>query len=218
MASNERNNRFTHLVREQYLSGGYVFATKAMDRAREQGISRIARLASNENPSPPSNTTFKMGCEALRKANRYPDETMAELISALSRYHGDYSFVTGVGMDGVIETIIRTLVSPGDQVAVSIPTFSFYRLAAMAQSAEIIDIQRQEDYSVGTREFVKNAKYAKISFLCTPNNPSGTVTPIEEIREILSHIEGILFLDNAYVEFSDVDYRPLMREFENLVI
>lgn len=222
MASNERNKtigrRFTRLVREQYRSGGYVFATKAMNCAREQGISRIARLASNENPWPPSDTALRMGCEALRRANRYPDETVAGLISALSRFHGDYSFVTGVGMDGVIETIIRTLVNPGDKVAISVPTFSFYSLAALAQSAEVIEIQRQVDYSVGIHEFIRKAKYAKVSFLCTPNNPTGTVTPVEDVREITSKIEGILYLDNAYVEFSDVDYRPLMQEFDNLII
>ncbi len=211
-------SRFTRLVRQQYLSGGYVFATPAMDRARGKGISRIARLASNENPWPPSDTAFRMGCEALKGAHRYPDETMAELISALSRYHGDYSFVTGVGMDGVIETLIRTMVNPGDRVAVSVPTFSFYQLAARALSAEVIDIQRQPDFTVNPRDFIRKAREAKISFLCTPNNPTGTVTPPEDVREILSEIDGILFLDNAYIEFSDVDYRTLMRESDNLVI
>lgn len=211
-------SRFTRLVRQQYLSGGYVFATPAIDRARRRGISRIARLASNENPRPPSDKAFRMGCEALKGANRYPDETSAELISALSRYHGDYPFVTGVGMDGVIETLIRTVVNPGDRVAVALPTFSFYQLAARAQSADIISIQRQADFSVSPRDFIREAREAKISFLCSPNNPTGTVTPPEDVGEILSGIDGLLFLDNAYVEFSDTDYRPLLQEFDNLVI
>jgi histidinol-phosphate aminotransferase len=222
MPETDRNktpvNRFTRLVRQQYLSGGYIFATPAIDRARKKGIPRIARLASNENPWQPSGTALKMGCQALNGANRYPDETMAELISALSRYHGDFSFVTGVGMDGVIETVIRTVVDPGEKVAVAVPTFSFYQLAARAQSADVIDIQRQADFAIEPRDFIRKARQAKISFLCTPNNPTGTVTPVEDVREILSGIEGILFLDNAYVEFSEIDYRPLMREFENLVI
>lgn len=222
MPASDRNettgSRFTRLVRQQYLSGGYVFATPAIDRARRKGISRIARLASNENPWPPSETAIRMGGEALEGANRYPDETMTELVSALSRYHGDYSFVTGVGMDGVIETLLRTMVNPGDRVAVSVPTFSFYQLAARAQSADIIDIPRQADFAVEPRDFISKAREAKVSFLCSPNNPTGTVTPPGDVREILSEIDGILFLDNAYVEFSEIDYLPLMREFDNLVI
>lgn len=220
MAGNDEDSedRFERLVREQYRTGGYVFAAKPGDIAREHGISRVARLASNENPWPPSPAAIREGCDALQGANRYPDEDVGGLVAALARFHGSYSFVTGVGMDGVIETVIRTLVNPGDRVAVSVPTFSFYRLAAMAQAAEVVEIQREPDFSVSTSDFIKAARDAKISFLCTPNNPTGTVTPPDDVREILSSIRGILFLDNAYVEFSDMDYRPLLKEFDNLVI
>jgi histidinol-phosphate aminotransferase len=221
MAGNDKNpagSRYDRLTRNLYRSGGYVFAAKAEDIARQHGISRVARLASNENPWPPSAAAVREGCEALKGANRYPDESMATLTGALARFHGDYCFVTGVGMDGVIETVIRTLVSPGDRVAVSVPTFSFYRLAALAQAAEVVEIPREPDFPVNTGLFIDQARDAKVSFLCSPNNPTGTVTPAEEVREILSGISGILFLDNAYVEFSDSDYLPLMKEFDNLVI
>ena len=67
---------------------------------------------------------------ALRDVNRYPDEQASVLTDALRVHYGDYSFVCGVGMDGVIETVIRTLVDPGEQVVISDPTFSFYGLAA----------------------------------------------------------------------------------------
>jgi histidinol-phosphate aminotransferase len=221
MAGNDENpagSRYNRLIRNLYRSGGYVFAAKAEDIARQHGISRVARLASNENPWPPSAAAVREGCEALKGANRYPDESMAMLTGALARFHGGYSFVTGVGMDGVIETIIRTVVHPGDRVAVSVPTFSFYRLAALAQAAEVVEIPREPDFSVSTGRFIGLARDAKVSFLCSPNNPTGTVIPAEDVREILSGINGILFLDNAYVEFSDADYRSLMKEYDNLVI
>ena len=65
---------------------------------------------------------------------------------------------------------------------------------------------------------VRLAGDAKISFLCSPNNPTGTVTPPVDIEEILAGIDGVLFLDNAYVEFCDTDYLPLLAVHENLVI
>ncbi len=207
------------LVRSCYKKkSGYVFAKKAEDIAREYGIDRIARLASNENPEPLSPLAFSAGEEALRGVNRYPDERANVLMNALRAHYGDYQFVSGVGMDGVIETMIRTLVEPGEKVAIATPTFSFYSLAAMGQGAEVVTVSREQDFSVDPGTLVRAAKEAKITVLCSPNNPTGNATGVEVVREILEGIEGVLFLDNAYVEFSDHDYLPLMKKHENLVL
>jgi histidinol-phosphate aminotransferase len=207
------------LVRSCYKKkSGYTFAKKAGDIAREYGIDRIARLASNENPEAPSPAVLNAAEEALCTVNRYPDERVNVLTNALRAHYGDYQFVTGVGMDGIIETIIRTLVEPGERVAVSTPTFSFYALAAMGQGAEVISVPRQADFSVDPKQLIRAAKDAKITVLCSPNNPSGNATGTAIVREILEGIDGILFLDNAYVEFSTTDYLPLMKKHENLIL
>jgi len=206
------------LVRSVYKEGGYVFAKKAEDIAREYGIDRIARLASNENPEPPSPAAIAAADRAVREANRYPDERAGVLDAALREFYGDYTFVTGVGMDGVIETLIRTLVEPGETVAVATPTFSFYGLAARAQGAQVVNVPRDRDFSVRAEDMILAGKTAKITVLCTPNNPTGNATCVDVVREILEGIDGILFLDNAYVEFSDYDYLPLLKKHDNLVI
>jgi histidinol-phosphate aminotransferase len=208
-----------HLVRSCYKKkSGYTFAKKAGDIAREYGIDRIARLASNENPEPLSPQALAAAEEALRTVNRYPDERVNVLMNALRSHYAHEHFVTGVGMDGVIETIIRTLVEPGEKVAVSTPTFSFYALAAMGQGAEVVTVPREADFSVDPKKLIRAAKEAKVTVLCSPNNPTGNATGIDVAREILEGIEGLLFLDNAYVEFSDIDYLPLMKKHENLVL
>lgn len=208
-----------HLVRSCYKKkSGYVFAKKAEDIAREYGISKIARLASNENPESLSPAAFAAAEEVLRTVNRYPDERVNILMNALRAYYGDYHFVTGVGMDGVIETIIRTLVEPGETVAISTPTFSFYALAAMGQGANVITVPREANFSVDCGKLIEAAKEAKITVLCSPNNPTGNATPVDTVAEILEGIEGVLFLDNAYIEFSDCDYLPLMKKHENLIL
>jgi histidinol-phosphate aminotransferase len=207
------------LVRSCYKKkSGYVFAKKAEEIAREYGMDRIARLASNENPEPLSPAALEAAQEALRTVNRYPDERVNVLMNALRAHYGDYHFVTGVGMDGVIETIIRTLVEPGEKVAVSTPTFSFYALAAMGQGAKVVWIPREADFSVDQKNLIQAAQEAKITILCSPNNPTGNATGPEVVREILEGIEGLLFLDNAYVEFSETDYLPLLKKHENLVL
>ncbi|AGB01764.1 histidinol-phosphate transaminase [Methanoregula formicica] len=207
------------LVRSCYKKkSGYVFAKKAEDIAREYGMTRIARLASNENPEPLSPAALAAATDALATVNRYPDEKASVLMSALRATYAHEHFVTGVGMDGVIETILRTLVEPGEKVVISTPTFSFYALAAMGQGAETATVPREADFSVDPRKLLKEAKDAKVTVLCSPNNPTGNATPVPVVEEILEGIEGLLFLDNAYVEFSGIDYLPLMRKHENLVL
>jgi histidinol-phosphate aminotransferase len=206
------------LVRSCYKQGGYQFAKKPTDIAREYGIDRIARLASNENPEPPSPRVIAAAEAALRQVNRYPDERVDLLIAALRSHYGDYRFITGVGMDGVIETLFRTLVEPGETVAVSTPTFSFYGIAAQAQGAKVVPVPRKGDFSIDPQTIVQAGKTAKVVVLCSPNNPTGNATPVTDVASVLDGIDGVLFLDNAYVEFSDYDYLPLLKRYENLVI
>jgi len=207
-----------HLVRDCFKSGGYTFAQKADDVAQEHGVSRVARLASNENSEPPSPEVIEQGITALRQANRYPDERVEILVSALRRSYGNYAFVTGVGMDGIIETVIRALVNPGEKVVVSTPTFSFYNIATIAQGGVVVPISREPDFSVDAKKIIRGGKKAKITFLCTPNNPTGNATSFTAIEEILQGIGGVLFLDCAYVEFSGIDYLPLLKKYDNLII
>jgi len=207
------------LVRDIYQQEGYVYARSPEEIAEKYGFSRVARLASNENPFGPSPLAVTAVQKALATMHRYPDTGGAgNLVQALRDYHGDYEFVSGVGMDGVIETCIRVLVNPGEVVAVSVPTFSFYGIAAKAQGAEVITIPRRDDFTVDVDTFINAAKKAKISFLCSPNNPTGTLTSRADIEKIADALDGVLFLDNAYVEFSELDYRDLMQKHRNLVI
>jgi histidinol-phosphate aminotransferase len=88
----------------------------------------------------------------------------------------------------------------------------------MGQGAEVVTVPREPDFSADPKKLIKAAKNAKITVLCSPNNPTGNATPVDAVEEILEGIEGLLFLDNAYVEFSGIDYLPLMKRHENLVL
>ncbi len=205
-------------VRSEFIKSGYVFAKSPADIAKEYGFTEVALLGSNENPYPPSSAVLRAAADELSGVNRYPDPKAAAFHAALRKYICDSPVVTsGLGMDGVIETVIRTIVEPGDKVVISTPTFSMYGLAAKAASAMVVNVPRKADFSVDLDAFLKEAKDARLSFLCTPNNPTGTVTPVGDIEYILDRIEGVLFLDCAYVEFSDINYLPLLSR-DNLII
>jgi histidinol-phosphate aminotransferase len=182
------------------------------------GREPIARLASNENPFPPPPSVLDAAILALAGVNRYPPEQPLALLDALRRCHGNYHFAAGAGMDGVIETILRVLVEPGEPVAVATPTFSFYGVAARGQGAGVVFVKRRGDFSVDPGAFARAMEGSPLGFICSPNNPTGNATPPEEISGLLDRIDGVLFLDNAYVDFSDLDYRGLMKEHDNLII
>lgn len=205
-------------ARACFSSSGYVYATRAEEIAKEHGIQRIARLASNENPFPPSPKALECAEKALREVNRYPPEAHRSLLKSLTERFGYLHIVLGNGMDGVIETVLRTLIDPGDRVVIAQPTFSFYGVAARAQSASVLAVPRRTDFSVDVTAFIQACQDAKLAFLCTPNNPTGTFTPLKEVKKILDATDAILFLDNAYIEFAAADYCGLMQEYDHLII
>ena len=206
-------------VRPCLAGTGYVYAERPEAIAARYGFDRIARLGSNENPFGPSPKAIAAASASLADAYRYPEESMAALRAALAARFGDRAYVVGNGMDGIIETVLRIFCETGDRVVVSTPTFSFYGIAARGQGATVETMPRNADFSVDVESFAAAGRGAKVAFLCTPNNPTGTATPAEDVRAIAESIgDCLLFLDNAYVDFSDRDYAPLLAACENLVI
>lgn len=208
------------LIRGMFMKPGYSYALDPEELAGRLGFDRIARLASNENPWPPSGGVLSAGSEEMVKSNRYPSTWNGKLVAALKEFHGDYTFVTsGYGMDGIIDTIMRMCIEKGDKTVISAPTFSMYRISSMAYGGvPVVAERRPEDFSVDIDAFISACRDAKLAFLCSPNNPTGNCTPVEDIVTILESVDCLLFLDCAYSDFSDIDYRPLMKEFDNLVI
>jgi histidinol-phosphate aminotransferase len=109
---------------------------------------------------------------ALPGSNRYPDERVDVLQKALSECYGGGHFLIGAGMDGIIETLIRTLVEPGEAVAISMPTFSYYGLAALAQEANIVSVPRDpKDFSKMTfLPLGPNVTFTASAKIFTPRN------------------------------------------------
>ena len=207
-----------HLVRKAYTAEGYVYATRAEEIAKSHGFAPYARLSSNENPFPPDPAVIDAAAQGLAGANRYPPESADRLIAALQARYGEHHFVVGAGMDGIIETVVRLFIEKGDRAVIATPTFSFYGIALRGQGGVPVTCPRSEDFSVDPAQFLAACEGAKLAFLCTPNNPTGNATPLQDIRWILDGFDGILFLDNAYVEYSLYDYVPLLDEYENLII
>jgi histidinol-phosphate aminotransferase len=136
-------------------------------------------------------------------------------IQALSGYVGypPEEIIIGAGMDGVIDTISRLFLGPGDRSAIPIPTFSYYEIVTTLSGASPLFLPMGSDFKVP-----KMPKEARMIFLCSPNNPTGNSVSEDQVREIAETAEGIVFLDEAYVEFADKSLVHLVRRYENLVV
>lgn len=192
----------------------YVAGKGIGEIAHKYGIpeDRIVKLGSNENPYGPSPAV--MDAITKTKMELYPEPE--EFVSAVSRYIGydEEQIVIGTGMDGVIDTLARLFLDPGNVSVIRTPTFSYYGIVTQLCDATPKFVNLDESPDV----LIENAKNANIIFLCSPNNPTGGTISEGDLRCILECCNSIVFLDEAYVEFANKSLVGLVQEYENLVV
>jgi len=179
----------------------------------------IIKLNTNENPYPPSPAAIavlqQLQGEWLR---RYPDPYANEFRQATSDVLGvptDWIMV-GNGSDDVLNVIIRACAEGGRKVVYPVPTYVLYRTLAAMQPADTIEIPYGADYRLPIDELV--AANGAVTFIASPNSPSGHGVAINDLRQLAAKLSGVLVIDEAYVDFADETALPLVREFENVII
>ncbi|WNY26135.1 histidinol-phosphate transaminase [Methanolapillus millepedarum] len=202
----------------------YVPGKSTAQVAAEYGLNtkKIIKLNSNENPLGPSKKVRKAIRKNASAASLYPIADASDLREALFEYTGfpkENIMAAGPGMDSIIDGMNKIFVSPGDNVVIPVPTFTYYGISASAAGGIPVNVTREADFSVNVSK-IKEAvtEKTKIIYVCTPNNPTGNIVTEAQVRE-LAGLNCILFLDEAYVEFSDADsLMNLVREYDNIVI
>lgn len=203
----------------------YIAGKNVEEVAASYGIDRqsIIKLASNENCLGVS----PMAVEAIRKSacdvHIYPSVDAIELREALAQKYGfpAGNIVCGAGMDGVIETLLRAFLDSGDETIIPLPAFSYYESVTKFCGAKPVFCRRREDFSLDTDALLeKVTDKTRFVFITSPNNPTGNCTPLEQIREIAEAVEGIVFVDEAYIDFSgnSESATGLINRWDNIVV
>ncbi|MEH2314042.1 MAG: histidinol-phosphate transaminase [Nostoc sp.] len=180
---------------------------------------QIIKLNSNENPYPPSPAALavlqNIDGEWLR---RYPEPFGGEFRQAASKVLGVPSdwIIVGNGSDELLSVIIRACAEPGKKVVYPMPTYVLYRTLTEMQAAEIIEIPYSEDYSLPLKELV--AVDGSVTFIASPNSPSGHVVATNDLRKLASQLSGVLVIDEAYVDFTEENALGLVKEYENVIV
>ncbi len=183
---------------------------------------KIIKLGSNENPLGPSPLAVEAIREKAGKVHLYPPSDAHELRRGLSEYTGypvNNIVVSGNGMDGILDTMMRLFMSEGAETVIPIPTFSYYEIATLANGGKPVFVKRDRDFEISHRDILSRVNSnTKMIFLCSPNNPSGNVIREEEVRKILDKTNVIVFIDEAYVDFAETGLSGLVKEHENLIV
>jgi histidinol-phosphate aminotransferase len=155
--------------------------------------------------------------------NRYPDPHQKQLREELSKYLNINSskLFFGVGSDEIIDLVIRIFCEPGkSNVVIPQPTYGMYRVACDINNVKVKDCKLDANFDLDVDAVLKVIDgETKIIFLCSPNNPTGNLLDNEKIKTLAKSFNGIIFIDEAYIEFSENDsFLKNLSEFKNLII
>jgi histidinol-phosphate aminotransferase len=185
------------------------------------------RLNTNEAPvAPPAAFT-----EALAAAlegvdwHRYPDRSATRLRARIAETEGttpDRVFVAN-GSNEVLQTLCLTYGGAGRSVLVAEPTYALHSHIARVCGTDVVTVDRQADFSLDVDAYTRaiEAEHPILSFLCSPNNPTGRVEPPEVVRTVLDRVAaagGLLVVDEAYGQFAPWSALELVDDETPLVV
>jgi len=183
----------------------------------------IIKLGSNENPLGPSKKAIAAIKNSLHLISQYPETNLEPLKEKLALYSGVDSsniIICGDGADEILDVLGKTLIEPGDEFIVPLPSYMYYEFTLKIHGGVPVyakwDMEKNE-LDVDSIIAALSEK-TKIIFLCTPNNPSGTLIDKEDIKRVLESTDALVVADEAYFEFSEVNNVDLIKDYDNLLL
>ncbi len=179
----------------------------------------IVKLNQNENPYPPSPRALAVLREFDGSLLRlYPDPMVARFRKAAAELLGvaEDWILPGDGSDDLIIMIARAAAGPGRPVAYPHPTFPFFLTQGQVENAPCIEVPCPQDFSLPLEGLAK--ANAAVTFLASPNSPTGATATPEELDWLAGKLDGLLVIDEAYVDFADRDAARLAVQRRNVVV
>ncbi|RAV33864.1 histidinol-phosphate transaminase [Corynebacterium heidelbergense] len=177
------------------------------------------QLNTNENPYAPAEVIMTELADKVRhldpSLNRYPDRDATQLRADLAAY---VSRQTGVevgpgqvwaanGSNEVLQQLLQAFGGPGRRAMGFTPSYSMHPILCAGTQTEFLSVARREEenFRLDVAAALAEMERARpdIVFVTTPNNPTGNVTPLDDLRQIIQAAAGIVIVDEAYAEFTD---------------
>lgn len=167
-------------------------------------------LDANENP--------------FGELNRYPDPYQKDLKAEISKQKSvpAENIFLGNGSDEIIDLAFRIFCEPGkDKACIFTPTYGMYKVSANINNVSLVEVPLKDDFQIPVDEFLAVAATSniKIVFICTPNNPTGNTIEKSDIEKLVKNFNGIVLIDEAYMDFCATGSNlPLIKKHNNVLV
>ena len=183
----------------------YVPGKPIEELQRELGLSRVIKLASNENALGPSPKALAVINDGAATLHRYPDGGAFKLRQALANRWKvtDEQIILGNGSDEILGLLARTFLSPGDEAVMADHTFVIYNMEVMAAHGKAVTVPLKDWRHDVVAMASAITDRTRLLFLCNPNNPTGTMVSAEEVAWLLGRVpdDVVVVFDEAYFEY-----------------
>ena len=176
------------------------------------------KLNTNENPHPPSPRVLDAVARAVNEGVRlYPDPEATALRRRAAETYGvpTDQIIVGNGSDELLALILRATLDPGERVAYPVPTYSLYDTLVAVQGGEAVRLPFPADFRLPAGLATTGAR---VTIVCNPNSPSGTLVPVAEVDALARSLTGLLVVDEAYVDFARESSLGLVARRENVIV
>lgn len=204
----------------------YVPGKSQGEIAEQFGLNKdeIIKLGSNENPWGPSPKAMEAIKAEIKSINRYPESQLHELVEEIAKYadvNENQVIIGGDGADEIIDVLAKTFIDEGDEFIVPLPSYMYYEYLLQQYGAHPVYAR----WDLGKNELDADSIFdaitdkTKMIFLCSPNNPTGTLIKKEVLADIAGkNPEVLIVIDEAYFEYSEVTNKDLIDEYDNIFI
>jgi len=195
-----------------------IAALAAYSSAKSEKLTGTTWLNANESPYAKK---LELSIEDL---NRYPDpqpQLVIDRYAAYTELKSDNVLMTR-GADEGIELLVRTYCQPAkDSIALFLPTYGMYKVTADTHNVAINALTQELLLTANVDDIVTAVGSSKLVFICNPNNPTGSLTPLDKVKAIATALTGkaLVIVDEAYIEFCpEQSATQLINEFSNIVV
>jgi histidinol-phosphate aminotransferase len=178
----------------------------------------VVKLNTNENPYPPSpKVSAALAAINPEQLRRYPDPVGSSFKAAAANVNGvaPENIMCCNGGDDLLTIAIRAFCNDGRPVAYPVPTYSLYPVLARIQNCDTIEIDFDEEFTLPSK---LSRTGAALTIVCNPNAPSGSIVRSQELAALADELDGVLLIDEAYVDFAENTCIELVKQFDNVLI
>jgi histidinol-phosphate aminotransferase len=185
-------------------------------------VTGLIKLNTNECPYPPSPKVIAALKTALDDRLRlYPDPSSAGIRERLAAQFGfpASQFLAGNGCDDILNLCVRAFCGEGEKLAYFSPSYSLYPVLADIQGAAKVELPLNDEFQFEAHPAaLRQLKDAKLIFITQPNAPSGVWLQKVELQRVIEETDGVVVIDEAYVDFASDNCLDFVREYDNVLV